>query len=497
MHLFALHANKFGIGLAETFQSFFYDINHPLFTNQGVPMISKALISEFNAILGNKHVMSDMEDRAVYAYDAAVLEPVVPALVIRPTTSENLSRAVRLCNENGLPLTVRGAGTNLSGGTIPSARGVVLVTNGLNRILQINTADMYAVVQPGVITADLMAAVEAHGLFYPPDPGSMKVSTIGGNVAENAGGLRGLKYGVTAHYVMGLKFFDVNGEPVKTGSRTVKCATGYNLTGLMVGSEGTLGVFDEIILKLIPAPHHHRAMLGIFNSMAEASQTVAAIIAERIVPATLEIMDNFTIRAVEEYSRAGLPVNAASLLLIEMDGHRAQVEEDSQKVEALCRQMGADAVRVARDENERDKVWAARRSALSALAKLKPSLVLEDATVPRSQIPAMVQAIQEIGRRFNLSIGTFGHAGDGNLHPTILTDRRDQQEWHRVEQAIAAIFEKALALGGTLSGEHGTGIAKARFLEKETSRATLVYSRRVKQALDPKGILNPGKIIGE
>jgi len=459
-------------------------------------MISKALIGEFTAILGSDNVMTDLEDRTVYAYDAAVLEPVVPALVIRPSSSEGLSRAVRLCNENDLPLTVRGAGTNLSGGTIPNAKGVVLATNGLNRILEINTADMYAVVQPGVITADFAAAVEAQGLFYPPDPGSMKVSTLGGNVAENAGGLRGLKYGVTANYVMGMKFLDVNGESVKTGSKTVKCATGYNLTGLMVGSEGTLGVFDEIILKLIPAPSHRKAMMAVFNTMAGASETVAAIIAHQIVPATLEIMDNFTIRAVEEYSRAGLPVDAASLLLIEVDGHPAQVEEDARKVEALCRQLGADTVRVAEDENERDKVWAARRSALSALAKLKPSLVLEDATVPRSRIPAMVQAIQDIGRRFDLSIGTFGHAGDGNLHPTILTDRRNKQEWHRVEAAIDAIFEKALALDGTLSGEHGTGIAKARFLEKETSRATLVYSRRVKQALDPKNILNPGKIIG-
>jgi len=403
---------------------------------------------------------------------------------------------VRLCNENRLPLTVRGAGTNLSGGTVPSSSGVVVLTNALNQILEINEADMYAVVQPGVITAKLAAAVEARGLFYPPDPGSQAVSTLGGNVAENAGGLRGLKYGVTRDYVMGLQFFDVNGEPVITGSRTVKCATGYNLTGLMVGSEGTLGVFNKITLKLIPLPAHQKAMVAVFDQMEKASETVAAIIADHIVPATLEFMDNFTIRAVEDYSKVGLPVDAAALLLIEVDGHPAQVEEDARKVESLCRKLGATSIQVAANAAERDNVWEARRSALSALAKLKPTLVLEDATVPRSKIPDMVRAMQDISRRYGIEIGTFGHAGDGNLHPTILTDRRNKQEWEKVEAAIAAIFDRALDLGGTLSGEHGTGIAKSCFLEKETSPATIIYSKRVKSALDPNNILNPGKIIG-
>jgi glycolate oxidase len=315
-------------------------------------------------------------------------------------------------------------------------------------------------------------------------------------VAENAGGLRGLKYGVTRDYVMKLEFFDVNGEPVITGSKTVKCATGYNLAGLLVGSEGTLGVFNEITLKLIPPPASQRAMFAVFDQIDKASETVAAIIANRIVPATLEFLDNFTIRAVEDFSRAGLPVDAAALLLIEVDGHPAQVEEDAAKVESLCRKMGATSIRVAKDAAERDKVWEARRSALSALAKLKPTVVLEDATVPRSKIPDMVRAMQNISQQFDILIGTFGHAGDGNLHPTILTDRRDKEEWQRVESAIDAIFDKALALGGTLSGEHGIGTAKSRFLEQETSKATIVYSRKIKAALDPNNILNPGKIIG-
>ncbi|MFZ7127257.1 MAG: FAD-binding oxidoreductase [Desulfobacterales bacterium] len=459
-------------------------------------MIRKTVLMELRRIVGGKNLLTDDADRVTYSYDAAVLEPVLPSAVVRPTSSEQLGKVVGLCNENRIPITVRGAGTNLSGGTIPIPEGVVVLTNGMNKILEINEADMYAVVQPGVVTAKFAAAVEAKGLFYPPDPGSQAVSTMGGNVAENAGGLRGLKYGVTRDYVMGLHFFDVNGQLVKTGSRTVKCATGYNLTGLMVGSEGTLGVFDQIILKLIPLPQHRKAMMAIFDAVDKASEAVAAIIASRIVPATLEFMDNFTIRAVEDFSRVGLPTEAAALLLIEVDGHPGQVEEDAEKVESICREKGATGIRVAADDAERDKVWAARRAALSALAKLKPTLVLEDATVPRSRIPEMVKAMQSIAAKYELSIGTFGHAGDGNLHPTILTDKRNKEEWERVEKAIDAIFDKALSLGGTLSGEHGTGIAKSRYLEKETSRATILFSRKMKAALDPNHILNPGKIIG-
>ena len=460
-------------------------------------MIRKSLLKEFREKVGSENVFTDKADLFTYAYDAAVLDPVLPAAALRPVTSEALSYVVRLCNENRIPLTVRGAGTNLSGGTIPFPDGVVVLTNALNRILEINEADMYAVVQPGVVTAKLAAAVEAKGLFYPPDPGSQDVSTLAGNVAENAGGLRGLKYGITRDYVMGIQFFDVNGELVKTGSRTVKCATGYNLGGLMIGSEGTLGIFNEIILKLIPFPASQKAMVAVFDKMDKASETVAGIIASRIVPATLEFMDNFTIRAVEDFSHVGLPTDVAALLLIEVDGHPAPVAEDAEKVESLCRKNGATSVRVAKDASERDSVWAARRSALSALANLKPTLVLEDATVPRSKIPDMVRAMQNIAKEYNISIGTFGHAGDGNLHPTILTDRRDKTEWERVESAIAAIFDRALELGGTLSGEHGTGIAKSAFLEKETGMAAIDYSKRVKGALDPNNILNPGKVIGD
>ncbi len=459
-------------------------------------MIPRSIQDALQKIVGPQHLLTQKEDMLTYSYDAAVLDPVMPAAAVIPENTTQLGEIIALCHENHIPITVRGSGTNLSGGTIPQTSGIVVLTGRMNRIIEINEADMYAVVEPGVVTAILASEVEKLGLFYPPDPGSMAVSTIGGNVAENAGGLRGLKYGVTKDYVMGLQFFDATGNYIKTGSRTVKCATGYNITGLMVGSEGTLGVLDQVILKLIPAPKARQAMVAVYDTIEQASETVAGIISARILPATLEILDNFTIRAVEDFSKAGLPKDAAALLLIEVDGHPAVVAEEAEQVEALCRKMGARTIDQAENDAQRDRIWAARRAALSALAQLKPTLVLEDATVPRSRIPDMVRALQEIGKKYNIDIGTFGHAGDGNLHPTILTDRRNKEEFHRVEQAIEEIFDTALAMGGTLSGEHGTGIAKAPFLEKEAGYSSILFSRQLRAALDPRNILNPGKITG-
>ncbi len=459
-------------------------------------MIQKSILDALQKIVGPRHLLVQKEDMLTYSYDAAVLDPVMPAAAVMPEKTDQLGEIIALCRKYRIPLTVRGSGTNLSGGTIPEASGIVVLTGRLNKIIEINAEDMYTVVEPGVVTAILAAEVEKQGLFYPPDPGSMAVSTLGGNVAENAGGLRGLKYGVTKDYVMGLQFFDAQGNQVKTGSRTVKCATGYNLTGLMVGSEGTLGVLEQITLKLIPAPRHRQAMVAVYDTIEAASETVAGIISSRILPATLEILDNFTIRAVEDFSKAGLPTDAAALLLIEVDGHPAVVAEEAEQVKALCLKMGARSIDQAKDDAQRDKIWAARRAALSALAQLKPTLVLEDATVPRSRIPDMVRALQRIGQKYRIDIGTFGHAGDGNLHPTILTDRRNKEEFLRVEQAIEEIFDVALSMGGTLSGEHGTGIAKAPFLEKEAGYSSILFSRQLRAALDPDHILNPGKITG-
>jgi glycolate oxidase len=459
-------------------------------------MISKTVINEFKNIVGEKNVMTSEVDRQNYAYDAAVLEPEVPGAVVRPASGEEIGQIVKICNDNEIPVTVRGAGTNLSGGTIPLKGGIVLLTNRMNKILELNEEDMYVRVEPGVVTAKLAAAVAAKGLFYPPDPGSQAVSTIAGNVAENAGGLRGLKYGVTKDYVMGMEFYNAQGNLVTSGAKTVKCVTGYNLAGLMLASEGTLGIFSEIVLKLVPPPKASKAMMAIYDSVEAATETVAAIIADKIVPCTLEFLDNFTINAVEDFSKVGLPRDAKAMLLIEVDGHPAEVAEDAQRVEEICKSRGANRIQIAKDDAEKAKVWEARRAALSALARLKPTLILEDATVPRSKIPAMVAAIEDLAVKYDVPIGTFGHAGDGNLHPTILTDKRDKAEWHRVEKCVSDLFDVALKLGGTLSGEHGIGIAKSGFMVKEVGQSSIDFSRAMKQSIDPKCILNPGKIIG-
>ena len=459
--------------------------------------LSQNLINEFASIVGKDNILTDETDRLAYAYDAAVLDPVLPALVVRPMHEEELGKVVKLAYENGVPITVRGSGTNLSGATIPTrGGGIVILTNGLNKILEINEEDLYAVVQPGVVTAQFAAAVAAKGLFYPPDPGSQSVSTMAGNVALNAGGLRGLKYGVTKDYVMGMEIFDFEGNLVKSGSRTVKCVTGYNMAGMMVASEGTLGVFNKIILKLVPPPRASKAMMAVYDDINKASETVASIIAAHIVPCTLEILDHACINHVEAHSKAGLPVDAAAILLIEVDGgHEIAVEEDFEKVVNICKKVGATDIRIATDLATKNKIWQARRDALPALARAKPTTVLEDATVPRSQIPAMVAAVNDIAKRYRLDIGTFGHAGDGNLHPTIMCDRRDKEEFHRVEEAVDEIFDTALKLQGTLSGEHGIGQAKAKWMEKETNKATVEFSRRLRLALDPKYLFNAGKKI--
>ena len=457
-------------------------------------MPSASLVKEFENLIGKENVFTSEADRQSYAYDAAVLPSVVPGLVLRPTTTEQLGSLIERCYTNGLPMTARGAGTNLSGGTVPDAdKSVVILTQGLNKIIEINEEDLYAVVEPGVVTAQFAAAVAAKGLFYPPDPGSMAVSTLGGNIAENAGGLRGLKYGVTKDYVMGLEFYDNNGELVKTGSRTVKCVTGYNLAGLMIASEGTLGMISKAILKLVPPPQASKAMMAVFDDVQKASEAVSRIIAARILPCTLEFMDNMTINLVEDDVQIGLPREAQAILLIEVDGHAGQVADEAQVVEDQLKKSGATQIVVAKDAAEKNKIWEARRKALPALARFKPTTILEDATVTRSKIPAMVKLVNALAAKYNL---TVGHAGDGNLHPTFMCDKRDKDEFERVERAVDELFNATIEMGGTLSGEHGIGTAKQKWLEKETTRGTIAYSRRLRKAIDPKGLFNPNKLVG-
>lgn len=453
----------------------------------------RQLAGPLEDIVGAENVLTEPEDLFCYAYDSTHIESM-PDAVVRPGSTDEVARIVRLANELEVPVIPRGSGTGLSGGSVAVEGGIVMDLTRLNKILEINTSDLYAIVEPGTITLDFSNTVEAQGLLYPPDPGSNSASTLGGNVAENAGGLRGLKYGVTKDYVMGLEVVSPTGQIFNTGSKTVKCVTGYDLTRLMVGSEGTLGVVTKITLKLVPKPEFSRAMQAIFDEIGKAASTVSAIIKAGIVPATLEILDNVTINAIEDYKPVGLPRDAAAVLLIEADGAKEAVEKQASQIDEICRKEGAVRVDVARDEAEKAKVWAGRRAALAALARVRPTTILEDATVPRSRIPEMVAAINSIAKEYNLKVGTFGHAGDGNLHPTFLTDERDSDEMARVEKAVDELFRIGLSLGGTLSGEHGIGITKAKFLRWEMGDSGVEVMRKIKRALDPKNILNPGKM---
>ncbi len=457
-------------------------------------MLTPAQIQALAAIVGEKNTLSEREDLICYGYDATQFE-APPDVVVFPTTTEQVSQVMAYAYEQEIPVFPRGAGSGLSGGSAPAGGGIALVLNRMNRILEINTDDLYARAEPGVVVADLIAAAGKKGLLFPPDPSSMKTCTLGGSVAENAGGLRGLKYGVTRDYVLALTVVAPDGRIFRTGAVTVKCVSGYDLTRLFVGSEGTLGIITEITVKLIPAPETRKSLMAIFANIADAGRVVAEVIKSGVIPATLEIMDHITINAVEDFKKIGLPREADALLLFETDGYRETVEKEAARIEEICRAHNATEIRVARSDAERDAIWAARRAALPSLARVKPTCILEDATVPRSKVPDMILAVREIAGRNNVVIGTFGHAGDGNLHPTLICDSRDKEEMARVERAIDEIFETALRLGGTLSGEHGIGLAKKKYLRMEFGENGVEVMRAIKLALDPKNLLNPGKIF--
>jgi glycolate oxidase len=459
-------------------------------------MIDKSLIEKFRAIVGENNVLTSKVNLVTYGYDAtADLPKGHPDVIVMPTSTEQVQSVVNLARKSGVAIYPRGAGTNLSGGTIPVERGIVLSLQKMNRIIEVDSENLTAVVQPGVIIQGLNNAAAPFGLMYPPDPGTVTTATMGGSVAENSGGLRGLKYGVTKHYVMGMEVVLANGDRIRFGGKTVKNVTAYDFSNLFVGSEGTLGIIVEITCKLLPTPKYRRAMLATYGTIAEAGNTVAGIIKAQVIPATLEILDNMTIRTVEDFAHVGLPLDAEALLLIEVDGMAEEVV--SREAEAVMRVVSENngQLRVAHSDAERDKLWAARRAALPALASLNNTVVLEDATVPRSRITDMLMALAEIARKYSLTMGTFGHAGDGNLHPTILADKNNSDEMARVHAAVDDIFAAALRFGGTLSGEHGIGLAKMKYLGNEIGSTGLDLMRTMKNALDPTHMLNPGKLV--
>ena len=459
-------------------------------------MLEAAIIEKLAEIVGKDSVLTSKVDLVTYSYDATADVPrQMPDVVVLPNSSEEIRQIVDLARAARIAIYPRGSGTNLSGGTIPLKKGIVLSMQKMNKILDIDAANLTAVVQPGVVIQALNNAVAVHGLIYPPDPGTVTTATMGGSVAENSGGLRGLKYGVTKHYVMGMEVVLANGEKVRFGGKTVKNVTAYDFSNLFVGSEGTLGIVTEITVKLIPAPKYRRTMMGIYKTIEDAGNTVAGIIKAQVIPATLEIMDRMTIRTVEDFAKVGLPTDAEALLLIEVDGMSEDVViNEADSVMAVVKDNNGE-LRTATSDEERDQLWTARRNALPALASLNNTVVLEDATVPRSCITDMLVACENIGKKYNLVLGTFGHAGDGNLHPTIICDKYNQDEIARVHKAVDEIFETALGFGGTLSGEHGIGIAKMKYLGNELGQSGLNLMRNIKESLDPDYMLNPGKLI--
>ena len=452
-------------------------------------------LAPLSQLLPAGRLLHEKEDILPYSFDGTAVLKAMPAVVVMAESVEEISAVLKFAQSERIPVVTRGSGTGLSGGSVPIQDGIVLCLARMNQLLEVDTRNLVARAQAGATTLSISEAVEAKGLFYPPDPSSMKISTIGGNVAENSGGLRGLKYGVTRDYVMGLQVVLADGGVIFTGNRCVKDVAGYNLRDLFIGSEGTLGVVTEVWLKLIPKPAARKTLLALYDDMEDAAQTVSSIIEQKIIPCTLEFLDNVTINCVEDYAKIGLPRDAGAVLLMESDGHPTAVAEEAEALARIAKEHRAREVRVAKTPEEASALTAARRSAFSALARIAPTTILEDATVPRSELARMVRRINEIAKKYRLKIGTFGHMGDGNLHPTFVTDERNTEEMHRVEEAMREIFEEAIALGGTITGEHGVGLAKKPFLEKQLGSEVMDVMRRLKKAFDPAGILNPGKIF--
>lgn len=457
------------------------------------PLFLKAIEQKIG---DRERILLERADRASYSYDAS-FGVYMPDVVIQPIAASEVADVMKLANQYQVPVYPRGQGTSLSGGPLPVKGGVVLDFCRWDTKLEVDKDDMIAVVSPGVLTADIDQAANEYGLMYPPDPSSAHVSTIGGNLAENAGGPKGLKYGVTKDYVLGLEVVTPEGEIIRTGGRTVKNVTGYDLTKLIVGSEGTLAIITEAILKLVPRPTATQTLMALFADIVDSGKAISDVLTAGILPAKMELMDQASIAAVEAYEPCGLPLDVEALLLIELDGHPAAIGEEIAKVEQVCKRVGAREVKVAANKAEAAELWKARKLVSPAIVRKKPTKISEDATVPRSQIPAMFQRLKAIKERYDIDLVVFGHAGDGNLHPNIIADARDKEEMKRVEQAVAELFAAAVELGGTLSGEHGIGTMKAPFMEMELGEAGLDMMKRIKASWDPNHILNPGKIFPE
>ncbi|MYL31997.1 FAD-binding protein [Pontibacillus yanchengensis] len=446
--------------------------------------------------LPEKQIMTHLADRHSYSFDASFGE-YLPEIVVQAKKKEEVVDIVKIANEHRIPIYPRGQGTCLSGGPLPVNGGIVLDLSQWPEEIDVSADDLTVTVSPSVLTANIDKAAREHGLMYAPDPSSAHVATIGGNLAENSGGPRGLKYGVTKDFVLGLELVTPEGEIIRTGGKTIKNVTGIDLTKLLVGSEGTLGVITEATLKLVPKPPAVQTLMAVFDDVRLAGQAISRTLTSGILPSKMEFMDQACIRAVENFQPAGLPTDAAAIVIIELDGHPETLSIEKELIQDIMKNIGARDTVIPESQEDATKIWHARKQVSPAIAKIKPTKVSEDATVPRSKIPDMMDRLKEIKERHNVEIVVFGHAGDGNLHPNVLCDKRDQEEMGRVELAVEEIFQAAIDLGGTLSGEHGIGTMKAPFMENELGEVGLDMMRRIKDAWDPNGIMNPGKIFPE
>lgn len=453
----------------------------------------KDALTEIAAILGKDSILTAKEERMCYSYDATN-QKFLPEAVAFPRTTEQIARIMHCVNRHRIPVIPRGAGSGFVGGSLPVEGGIVLALTKMNRIVTIEPANLTATVEPGVVTGDFQQEVEKVGLFYPPDPASLKFSTMGGNAAVCAGGPRCVKYGVTKNYILGLEVVLPTGEIIRTGVQTLKGVAGYDLTSLFVGSEGTLGIITEIRVKLIPLPPAKKCMLAIFPHIDDATVTVSSIIQARITPSTLEFIDQTAIRCVEDYLKIGLPTDAEALLLVEVDGETEAITKQSEHIKEICLQQGAREVTIAHSKEEEEQLWKARRSISPALLRLNPHKINEDINVPISRIPEIIRRIKQIAQKYQLINVNFGHAGDGNIHTNLMINKDNPEERKRADQAVREIFEATLEHGGTISGEHGIGITKAPYLEMEIGAQNRALMERIKNLFDPNRILNPGKL---
>jgi glycolate oxidase len=457
-------------------------------------MLNPGITQRLEEVVGKNSVLTAKEDLATYSYDGTTTWSNAPDVVVLPTTAAQISEILKLANQHRIPVTPRGSGTNISGGSVPIKGGIVLCTTKMNRILDVNKANLTATVEPGVVLQDLNLLLAKENLFYPPDPQSFLSCTVGGTVAENSGGPMCIKYGVTKHYILGLDVVLPDGYLMSIGGATVKNRTGYDLVPLFTGSEGTLGVITKITLRLIPKPAARRTAMAIFDDMVRAGTVVSRILAEGIVPAKIEFVDNFVIRRIEEKMKIGLPVDAKTMLLIECDGSVASAESEAARILDMLNKGGAKLSRLAKDDAEANTYWKARSAGFAAIYGAARTVVAEDCTVPRDRLSDFIEKLDEISKKSGFEIVLIGHAGDGNIHPSVFTNSREKEDLDRLQDTLTDIFEAALALGGTLSGEHGIGLEKKRLLAKALDPRAISFMRQIKAVFDPNNIMNPDKI---